>query len=132
MRYGVAGIVFGLLAAACGGGDAGSGAPATSDPSATAATTEATPGSVEPRDPVDSATTSSSGSASTAPGGGGEPQVTTSAPASTDPAPAPATTLRPRPEGEDAPDFSLDLGQGGTFTLSAEAKPVYMVFWAEW
>jgi len=31
-----------------------------------------------------------------------------------------------------APDFSLELGDGGTFTLSEEARPVFMVFWAEW
>lgn len=31
-----------------------------------------------------------------------------------------------------APDFSLHLGDGSTFTLSEGAKPVYMVFWAEW
>jgi hypothetical protein len=32
----------------------------------------------------------------------------------------------------DAPDFSLALGGGGTFVLSEEARPVYLVFWAEW
>ena len=35
-------------------------------------------------------------------------------------------------EGPVAPDFSLVLGDGTTFTLSEEAKPVYLVFWAEW
>ena len=35
-------------------------------------------------------------------------------------------------DGPIAPDFSLLLGDGATFTLSEEAKPVYMVFWAEW
>ena len=36
-------------------------------------------------------------------------------------------------EGPAAPDFTLTLGTGSdTFTLSDEAKPVYMVFWAEW
>jgi hypothetical protein len=33
---------------------------------------------------------------------------------------------------EPAPDFTLDLGQGGSYTLSEGAKPVYLVFWAEW
>ena len=44
------------------------------------------------------------------------------------------TTTRVRPDGEAAPDFTLALalGDGGTFTLSDEQKPVYMVFWAEW
>lgn len=31
-----------------------------------------------------------------------------------------------------APDFTLELGDGGTYTLSEGEKPVYMVFWAEW
>jgi hypothetical protein len=31
-----------------------------------------------------------------------------------------------------APDFTLELGEDGTFTLSEGAKPVYLVFWAEW
>lgn len=34
--------------------------------------------------------------------------------------------------GTVAPDFSLALGDGSTFTLSEEARPVFMVFWAEW
>lgn len=34
--------------------------------------------------------------------------------------------------GASAPDFSLELGEGGTFTLSEETRPVFMVFWAEW
>lgn len=34
--------------------------------------------------------------------------------------------------GEAAPDFILELGNGGTFVLSEEARPVFMVFWAEW
>jgi hypothetical protein len=31
-----------------------------------------------------------------------------------------------------APDFTLGLGDGGTFVLSEEARPIYLVFWAEW
>ena len=31
-----------------------------------------------------------------------------------------------------APDFTLELGSGGEYTLSEGSKPVYMVFWAEW
>lgn len=38
----------------------------------------------------------------------------------------------PAVAAEAAPDFSLDLGEGGTFTLSEETRPVFMVFWAEW
>lgn len=53
---------------------------------------------------------------------------TTSGPAGTAPGSAPTTTVA----GEAAPDFALDLGNGGTFVLSEEARPVFMVFWAEW
>jgi hypothetical protein len=58
--------------------------------------------------------------------------VTTS-PATTSPpgVEAPATTV-PAVEGPAAPDFTLALGDGGEFTLSAEEKPVYLIFWAEW
>lgn len=35
-------------------------------------------------------------------------------------------------DAQAAPDFELTLGEGGTFSLSAEQKPVYLVFWAEW
>ena len=35
-------------------------------------------------------------------------------------------------DGELAPDFVLALDGGGEFALSAEQKPVYMIFWAEW
>ena len=36
------------------------------------------------------------------------------------------------PEGEPAPDFTLALADGNEFSLSADSRPVYMVFWAEW
>lgn len=44
---------------------------------------------------------------------------------------APPSTAAPI-DGPPAPDFTLALGDGGEFTLSAEQKPVYLVFWAEW
>lgn len=31
-----------------------------------------------------------------------------------------------------APDFTLELGDGGKYTLSDGCQPVYLVFWAEW
>jgi ABC-type glycerol-3-phosphate transport system substrate-binding protein len=31
-----------------------------------------------------------------------------------------------------APDFTLELGEGGVYQLSEGARPVYLVFWAEW
>lgn len=65
---------------------------------------------------------------------------TTTAPVTTDeaePATAPdptTTTAAPAVivDGPPAPDFTLALETGGEFTLSAEEKPVYLVFWAEW
>ena len=42
------------------------------------------------------------------------------------------TTSAPTDSSNDAPDFVLALGQGGEFSPSTEAKPIYMVFWAEW
>ena len=43
--------------------------------------------------------------------------------------PAETTTSFSRPL---APDFTLQLGEGGSYTLSAGERPVYLVFWAEW
>jgi hypothetical protein len=51
------------------------------------------------------------------------------APTTTTTAPEATETTSGRPS---APDFSLELGEGGTYTLSGGAKPVYLVFWAEW
>jgi hypothetical protein len=70
--------------------------------------------------------TTSRGAVSTTSGGGqttvgGEPTTTTTAGATG------ATSGRPL-----APDFTLELGDGGTYKLSEGAKPVYLVFWAEW
>jgi hypothetical protein len=42
------------------------------------------------------------------------------------------STTGTEPDGPLAPDFTLALGDGSEFVLSAEQKPVYMVFWAEW
>jgi len=44
---------------------------------------------------------------------------------------APTETTAPI-EGPPAPDFTMTLDDGSEFTLSAEQKPVYLVFWAEW
>lgn len=62
-----------------------------------------------------------------------------------EPATDPATTDRPTGVEDDtdsttttssgrpvAPDFTLELGRGGMYTLSEAEKPVYLVFWAEW
>jgi hypothetical protein len=68
----------------------------------------------------------------TAQGIGSEPSLDGGGSSTTTPAPeAPNTSI---PDGPAAPDFTLALGEDRTetFTLSQEAKPVYMVFWAEW
>ncbi|MEX1038554.1 MAG: hypothetical protein WDZ96_06845 [Acidimicrobiia bacterium] len=56
---------------------------------------------------------------------------TTSTPGSEDT----TTTVGDTPTTSDrelAPDFTLELGEGGSYTLSDGARPVYLVFWAEW
>lgn len=100
-------LALSLVLAACGGG--------TAEPESTTAgeTTSASP-TTSP-DPTVPETTRPSGD------GGSDATTTTAAPST--------TTTSDRPP---APDFTLALGDGGTFTLSAERKPVYMVFWAEW
>lgn len=49
--------------------------------------------------------------------------------ATTEPAAATTETTTGRPL---APDFTLELGDGGEYTLSEGERPVYLVFWAEW
>ena len=97
-----------VVAAACGDGskptaiDLGGAPAATEAPTDTRAPTETVP-----------ATTAGTEAESTEP-------AATEAP-------------RQRPEGPDAADFELALGgPGGTSSLSAETRPVFMVFWAEW
>ena len=60
----------------------------------------------------------------------------TAAPSETDP---PPETVATSPGGQTsisdrpvAPDFTLELGEGGVYTLSQGERPVYLVFWAEW
>jgi hypothetical protein len=68
-----------------------------------------------------------------------EPGVSTMATTVPDSAPsetvpdseAPPETAAPV-DGTPAPDFTMTLNDGSTFTLSEEQKPVYLVFWAEW
>lgn len=58
-----------------------------------------------------------------------DPVTTTSSEPGTSVAGATETTSSGRPP---APDFTLELGGGGSYTLSEGEKPVYLVFWAEW
>ncbi|MCL1592834.1 MAG: hypothetical protein M3132_00600 [Actinomycetia bacterium] len=62
----------------------------------------------------------------------------TEAPNTSDPAETPDASGEPQSstaqtaEGPVAPDFTMPLADGGSFTLYDEQKPVYMIFWAEW
>ena len=79
------------------------------------------------------------GSTSTAPRGS-DPSTTSTSPTSTissapttgEGSESPSTTSTVLDDRPVAPDFALDLGTGGTFVLSEETRPVYLVFWAEW
>lgn len=101
-------IALALVVAACGGdGDTGITAATTAPTTmAATATTEA---------PIGGTT------ATDAPSGGAADDPSTT-----------ASTAASGPEGDPAPDFTLGLADGSSFTLSAEQKPVYMIFWAEW
>ena len=62
------------------------------------------------------------------PNEGSPSSTSTSTPASS----SSTTSTTVTEPGVTAPDFTLALGGGGTFVLSEEARPVYLVFWAEW
>ena len=65
-----------------------------------------------------------------------ESSTTTTAAPSTTAAESEATTTTvaasAEPLGPPAPDFTLELGSGGTFALSEQTQPVLILFWAEW
>jgi hypothetical protein len=62
-------------------------------------------------------------------GAAGETSTSTTTVATTTSIAEETTTISGRPV---APDFTLQLGDGGSYTLSEGARPVYLVFWAEW
>lgn len=69
----------------------------------------------------------------------GEPEVSTTASPDTSDSTQPNETTTTEPgatattsDRQQAPDFTLELGEGGQYTLSEGEKPVYLVFWAEW
>ena len=97
-----------LVLAACGGG---ASEPATPAESISAGANGDTAPATEP--------VPDSGTAVTA-----APTEATTGPRTERPA--------PDPNREIAPDFDLLLGDGSTFVLSEETRPVFMVFWAEW
>ena len=102
--------VAGLFLAACGG--------ATDSTTPNEAVSDSAPSA------SDSATTTSQESIADP----AEGPSTTSAPNDLPPATAAVTDF----DGPAAEDFTVDLNKNGAFTLSEEARPVYMVFWAEW
>lgn len=68
-------------------------------------------------------------------GGGTSPATSASAttqPAVTTTPGGTATTSVGADDRPVAPDFTLTLEPEGEFVLSEAAKPVYLVFWAEW
>lgn len=95
-------LVASLVLAGCAGGTAAT--DAAGDPPATTAPAASTPAT----------------------------SATTAAPVPTTRVPAGSVTTSIADDRPEAPDFSLDLGDGGTFVLSEETRPVFMVFWAEW
>lgn len=113
-----------LVVASCGDGD--SDGDDTAEGVGTVTTVSETTG------PATSATVDDSVQA---------PETTASAPettqavAETTAAPSP-TEAEPEttaePLGPPAPDFTLQLSDGGTFVLSEQTTPVLMIFWAEW
>lgn len=60
-----------------------------------------------------------------------QPDTTVVSQADTTTAPE-STTTAPAHDREAAPDFTLPLADGTSFTLSEAGRPVYLVFWAEW
>lgn len=98
-------LAFALIASACGG--------TVSDIAAQTAAPEPGPATTVPASSATSAATAD--------------------PTGTTVGDSPAVSSQPSGvDGPAAPDFSLAVDDGSTFVLSQEAKPVYLVFWAEW
>lgn len=111
-RFVVLAAVVALLVAACGGGDE---AVTPSSVDASASTAVDRQNSDAPVDEDENADT---------------PAASTTA---TDAADESDGSEQPSgPDGDPAPDFTLALADGSSFSPSAETKPIYMVFWAEW
>ena len=106
-----------LLIAACGG----------------AADTTGTTGAGVDSTPAETDATSTSTSPEPSTGDTGDAPSATEDSATEDTVEQPPATAAVTDfEGPVAEDFSIDLNATGTFTLSEEARPVYLVFWAEW
>lgn len=61
-----------------------------------------------------------------------EPPTQTTVAVPTTVAQTATTPAAPGHDREYAPEFTLDLADGTSFTLSEAGRPVYLVFWAEW
>lgn len=137
-------ILVSLVAASCGGasdtgGTETTAAPAAADtvPDATAETTATTAApattAAAPTATTEAATETTSAPTTTAAPdpapteGEASPEVPAEEPETTT-----TTTPAPEPVGPPAPDFTLELGSGGTFVLSQQTTPVVIFFWAEW
>jgi thiol-disulfide isomerase/thioredoxin len=110
-RFSLMMAVLALAAAACGGAAASTTSAPQQDPATTSSTVPSAPTSSVPTPPED--------------------DTVNPGPTETTPAPTTTTTLV-EVEGDPAPDFALTLADGSEFTLSGEARPAYLVFWAEW
>jgi len=104
MRHTALALVIVVMLAACATGETVEPAPNDS-PATTAATQTTEPPATQPSVTESDVTTTTS---------------------------APDTVPPPQIEGPAAPDFTLALADGSSFTLGDEQKPVYLVFWAEW
>ncbi|MDJ0664093.1 MAG: hypothetical protein QNJ75_06000 [Acidimicrobiia bacterium] len=102
-------LVFGLIAAACGG----------------TATTSESSQPVATETPVSSTVAAPSSEP-------GDTSAAEAPPAAEEPPASEETPATPSFDGPPAPGFDLALADGSTFSLTAEQKPTYMVFWAEW
>ena len=130
-------VAFALIATGCGDdpiGDASLVSTTLADDEASQVTsTEPVPRSTAATGGVSEPTlTTVTAPTSVATDGVSGPTPTAASSTTTTVATPQVVAARVRPEGRDAPNFALDLGQGGVFRLSDEQKPVFMVFWAEW
>ena len=117
-----------LVGASCGDGDSeGDDTAEVADTVTTSAETTSTAGPSTADDTSAAPETTASAPETTQ-----ARAETTAAPSPTESEPQTTTTAVSEPLGPPAPDFTLDLYGGGTFSLSQQTTPVVMIFWAEW
>lgn len=116
-----------LVGASCGNGDSDSDRTEVADTVTTISEATSPATSAIAADPAPAPETTASAPATTQ----AVPE-TTAAPSPTEAEPEATTTAAAEPLGPPAPDFSLQLSDGGTFVLSEHTQPVVVFFWAEW